>query len=164
VFSILEIIKEIKEDYSMVFVGDGPDLSSLRKKAAELGLADKIRFTGNIKHEEVVSELISSDIFVFPSLRVEGFPMVLPEAMLCGLPIVANKIGGIPDAIDDSVTGFLINVGDTRMFREQLCGLVKDIELRRKMGAAALIKAQSEFTIDTMVNKYEQIFKEVIKR
>jgi glycosyltransferase involved in cell wall biosynthesis len=167
VFDLLNIFITLNAENTVLhFVGDGPDLASLKAMVAKAGdaLKEKIIFHGNVTHENVVKILAESDIFVFPSLRIEGFPMNIIEAMFSGLPVVANDMGGISDAIEQNKTGFLIKAGNLSDFKTKLSYLLEDPKLRKNMGENARIKALNEFTIDSMIDKYQKVFEEVINK
>lgn len=89
--------------------------------------------------------------------------MVLIEAMFGGLPIVAFGLGGVPDAVFDNETGFLVKAGDFRAFKANLEELRNHPELVKKMGANARNKAVERFSLDKMLDSYEEIFEEVMK-
>ena len=89
--------------------------------------------------------------------------MTLIEAMCAGLSIVASQIGGIPDAVDDGLTGLLVKPGDVKDLREKLEHLLKNKEERLFLGRNAKIKAEKEFSINIMLDKYEKVFKEITK-
>lgn len=161
IFVLLEAIKVI-ENISVIFVGDGEDAQDLIKRTSELGLDNKVSFKGNVAHELVVEELLASDIFVLPSLRIEGFPMVLVEAMFAGLPIIASAIGGNVDAISDNENGYLVNPADVEDLSKKLNLLVEDSTLRNTMGVKSRLRADKYFSLDTMIDKYEKLIKEVI--
>ena len=101
------------------------------------------------------------DAFVFPTARVEGFPMVLVEAMFGRLPVVAFNLGGVSDAVTDGETGFLLEPGKFGDFKNKLVELKNDPESARKMGVNAVNKAMERFTLDKMLDSYEEIFMEL---
>jgi len=164
VFNLINVLAGTQfADIKLHMVGGGRDLEELKKYSNSKHLSEKIVFYGNISPEEVVPLMFKNDIFVMPTLRIEGFPMTLVEAMFAGLPIVANNIGGNSDAVLDGETGFLTDPENLNDFREKLVKLVKDKELIHKMSLKARERANSEFTTDIMVNKYESIFNEVLR-
>jgi len=167
IFTVLDIVKKIDEPFSLYVVGEGLDLSKAKEKAKKLGLADKVIFEGKYTREEIVelykSELLKPDIFVFPTKRIEGFPMVLVECMFAGIPIVAFNMGGVSDAVEDRKTGYLVKDGDTKEFRVKLVSLMENDSLRYEFGINAREKALKLFTLDKMIDSYEQVFKEVLK-
>lgn len=156
------LVQEGKNNLSLTVVGDGGALESLKKEVSGLGLEEKVTFTGTVSHSEAISKLRKADIFVLPTLRIEGFPMTIPEAMFAGLPVIASDIGGNSDGIDDGETGFLVEPGSVDMLKEKIGLLIENAPRRKKMGESAKIKAQNEFSVNTMLDKYEQVFREVL--
>ena len=147
----------------LAIVGDGENLAALQQTVAAKHLEKQVTFYGNLAHDNVIQKLFESDIFVLPSLRVEGFPMTLVEAMFAGLCVVASKIGGIPDAVLDGETGLLCKAGDVTELKDKLLRLVSDKILREKLGENGKIYAGKELSLQTMLTKYEQVFTEVLK-
>jgi glycosyltransferase involved in cell wall biosynthesis len=99
-------------------------------------------------------------IFVLPTKRIEGFPVILPEAMLAGLPVVAMDLGGVREGVFDGETGFLINSGDFKSFEKKVELLVKDADLRQTLSENAKRKGRQLFSEAKMVDSYlEEILK-----
>ncbi|GIW69563.1 MAG: LPS biosynthesis RfbU related protein [Patescibacteria group bacterium] len=151
------------EGMSLDIVGAGDLYESLDHLAKNSG--GKINMHGKLPYEDVLKiyDPRRFDVFVFPTSRIEGFPMVLIEAMFGGLPIVAFGLGGVPDAVFDNETGFLVKAGDFRAFKANLEELRNHPELVKKMGANARNKAVERFSLDKMLDSYEEIFEEVMK-
>ncbi len=122
--------------FEMVFVGDGPDLQSLRTLCRDLGLDPIVTFRGALGQDEVHEEYRRADIFVLPSFA-EGVPVVLMEAMAMGKPVVSTRITGIPELIDDQVDGLLAVPGDVADLTLQLTLLLDDRMLGEHLGLAA---------------------------
>jgi len=163
VLSFVDILKKVEtENVKLHILGDGPDLQKLRRMAKREGLEKEMLFYGRVSQDEVVKKLCESDIFLFPSLRVEGFPMTIVEAMFAGLPVVASNIGGISDAVEDEKTGFLVNPSDIYGFAAKVIKLIEDKSLRNNMGRNARSKAGKDFAVDVMLGRYEKVFKEVL--
>lgn len=163
IYDLIDVISA--PDYKNVLfniVGSGDDLDAIRSLVQQANLSDRVKFHGQLSPTDVIPELFKNDIFVLPTLRVEGFPMTLVEAMFAGLPIVASDIGGISDAVVNNETGFLIAPGDKKALSTQLLTLIKDKELRDKFGYNAKVRAEREFTLKTMLDKYEKAIKEVL--
>lgn len=163
-FLLLDAVESLDfPNLKLRIVGDGVDFDELKNYSLQKGLDDVVNLEGKIPYDKVVQRLAVADIFVLPTLRVEGFPMTLVEAMFSGLPIVASDIGGNSDAVVDGETGFLVEPGNTDQLKEKLSLLVSDRDLRVDMSVAALGRAKHNFTLDAMLNKYEQVFDEVLK-
>lgn len=148
-------------NWRLSFIGDGKDAQELQEYSVKKGLVSRVLFTGGVGHSEIPSYLSQSDIFVLPSMRIEGFPMTLVEAMLSRLPIIASNIGGIVDAVDDGYNGYLVTPGDISDLVEKLRKLIYDKDERERLGANGRSKAVKEFSLDSMLDKYELVFKEL---
>ena len=129
--TVIEAIAQLKA-YDIIFIicGDGPMKARLREKAEELGVKDRLKLVGFRKD---IAELHkAADIFVFPSLQ-EGLPVALMEAMASGLPIVASKIRGNVDLIQDHLGGYLVPVQDSGQYAHAIEEVIKNPEKRQQM-------------------------------
>ncbi|HOD01160.1 MAG TPA: glycosyltransferase family 4 protein [bacterium] len=162
ILTLLDMVRDINRNIILHVVGEGPCLEKAMKKVGKDKIQEKVVFHGKMPHNEFIKK-INPDIFVFPTQRVEGFPMVLVESMFAGIPVVAFDLGGVSDAVADGKTGYLVKAGDNKYFKEKLIELIDDDKLRLELGKNAEEKAQREFTIDRMVDKYEEVFLEVTK-
>ncbi|MGY6634430.1 MAG: glycosyltransferase family 4 protein [Alkalilacustris sp.] len=126
---------------SLTLIGDGPDRAALAARAAALGLADRVRFTGYLSEEEVAAALAQSDLLVLPSFA-EGVPVVLMEAMASGLPVVATRVGGVAELVEDGVSGCLVAPGDPEGLATAIDRLLSDPALARRFGAAGRIRVR----------------------
>jgi glycosyltransferase involved in cell wall biosynthesis len=160
VILLVEMIKDL--NCILDVVGNGDDMDAMRREAEGLGISQKVVLHGQIPPDQVAGSLLRSDIFVFPTLRMEGLPMVLVEAMFSGLPIVAFDMGGVGDAVEDGVNGFLLKEDDVGGFKARLNELIESADLRFQMSQASIDRAHKEFTVENMAAKYENIFMEVI--
>jgi glycosyltransferase involved in cell wall biosynthesis len=131
-------------------VGTGPEEQRVRRRAAELGLAEHVRFLG--WRDDVDAILAGSDALVLASLDHECLPYVILEAMAHGLPVVGTDIAGIPEEIEDGRTGRVVPPGDAGAIAAALGELARDPSRRRDMGEAGRRRARSEFTVDRMVD------------
>ena len=160
---ILESLSKFKNvDFFLNIVGDGSFTKNAKKLASKFGISQKVKFHGKLGQAEIIKLLYKNDIFVMPTRRVEGFPMTLVEAMFSGIPIIATKIGGVPEAVFDGETGFLINNPTVSDFTAKLNMLINDKSQREVFGRNALNKAQNIFSAGKMVEKYTSVFKEVL--
>ncbi len=128
---------------NMVYIvaGDGPELPRLQELAKELGCDDHVRFEGRFSEEELVHYCSAADVFIMtsritPDFSVEGFGITFLEAGLYELPVIGGRSGGIPDAVQDGVTGLLIDPENPREIAQAIIRLIKDPSLRRKLGQA----------------------------
>lgn len=137
-------------DVTLTLVGDGPLEPELRRRADELGLAARVDFVGEKNQAGVLEELARADVLVAPSVTAasgdkEGIPNVAKEAMACALPVLSTLHGGIPELIEDGVSGFLVPERDVQALAERLTLLASRPDLRAKLGAAGREKVAAEF-------------------
>ncbi|MBX3143103.1 MAG: glycosyltransferase [Trueperaceae bacterium] len=137
-------------DVTLTLVGDGPLEPELRRRADELGLAARVDFVGEKNQAGVLEELARADVLVAPSVTAasgdkEGIPNVAKEAMACALPVLSTLHGGIPELIEDGVSGFLVPERDVQALAERLKLLASRPDLRAKLGAAGREKVAAEF-------------------
>jgi glycosyltransferase involved in cell wall biosynthesis len=142
------IVKEFPSS-RLEIVGDGSEKNSLRSHTATLGIEDKVRFWGELVGPPLHSLFSRADVFAMPSASseddVEGFGTVFLEAGLHGKPSVGTHSGGIPEAIVDGVTGFIISEGDPSLLASKLRVLLKDKRLRSEMGERARRRVLGSF-------------------
>jgi len=124
----------------VVLVGEGPERAGLDAIAVSLGVADRLRMTGEIA--DVTTHLAAADVVAVPS-RNEGMGRVIVEAMALGLPVVAAAVGGIPDVVTDGECGRLVEPDDVDALAEALVEFGRDPVLRRKLGEAAEERAEA---------------------
>ena len=152
-----EILKEEK-DVKLVIVGSGPYLENLKNIALKLGVSKNVLFIGSVSHEKLVKYYNLANIFAFPTLRYEGLPLVVPEAMACEKPVITSRIGGIPTAIENGKDGFLIEPGNLKELRERILEVLGDEELARKLGENARKKVLERFSLDRMVEDTIKVY------
>ena len=130
-----------------VVVGNGDQRAYLQRLAQETGVADKVHLVGQQEEQELKNYYQRADVFVMPS-RQEGFGIVFLEAMAFGKPVVGAEFGGIPDIVVDGVTGFLVKYGNVDALADRLICLLKDGDLRQRMGSAAKQRLKENYTFD----------------
>lgn len=145
------------------FVGDGPDMAMLTQKVAEAGLNEQVFFHGRLDQSEVVEQLHRADVLVTPSVpsadgRREGLPVVIVEAMACGLPVISSRLSGIPEIVLDGVNGFLTEPGDAAAIARAVETLANDPDLRRRFGEAGRCKVEAEFDEDMSAKQLKDLF------
>ena len=148
------------DSYHLHLVGDGPLMEPVQQHAKKLNMADKITFHGRLNSVEEV--LKKSHLFVLIS-NWEGFPRSTLEAMRASLPVIVSDVGGAAEAVDEGNTGYVVPKGDVNTLRDRLSTLIYDSELRMKMGQAARIKYENEFTFQRMYQKTKDIYRMVLK-
>jgi glycosyltransferase involved in cell wall biosynthesis len=138
----------------LILVGTGPLEARLRVEAGRLGLEDRVHFMG--RRTDIPELLGAADVFVLSS-DWEGNPVALMEAMCAGLPVIGTAVGGVPELFDDGVEGILVRRGDTCGLSGAMLAFCQS-DTRQRMGAAASLRAQSDFDVTEMVRAYEQIY------
>ena len=157
-----EILKEIP-NISLMIIGDGPEKNNLEELVKRLNLAKNIIFRGWIPNKDLNKVYRNADIFVLPSLR-EGLPVVLLEAMACGTPVVASKVGGIPDIIKNGENGFLIEPKNSKEFADKIIRLLLDEKLKQKFSEEGLKIVQKRFSWNVVVEKFVEIYRDLLKK
>jgi glycosyltransferase involved in cell wall biosynthesis len=140
-------------------IGDGPCKSQIAARIRELDMSDTVIIV-EAKHD-VAPEYWDSEIFVLNSAW-EGQGIVLMEAMASGLPVVATRVGGIPDVVRDGIEGFLVEPGDAEGMAGRIEQLASDPDLRARMGAAGRQRAVDEFSIEKCARRYEALYEEIL--
>ena len=138
-------------------VGEGPLRDEMAAKARAAGLADVIEFTGRKGNAEVLDLLRRGKVFFHASSR-EGFPVVMVEAMACGLPVVAYRIPGVVDVIDDGVTGVLVEEHDTAAHAAACRRLLEDAAERERLARAGRETVVESLTLATMTDRVVRVY------
>ena len=166
VFILLQackLLKEKKLSFHCTFVGGEGDITKgqFHQQVKEFELNDMVHYIGSKYGREKEAAFIRADIFAFPTYY-ECFPLVLLEAMLYSLPIISTFEGGIPDIVEDGITGFLIQQRDVETLAEKLEILIKDSALRHQMGVAARKIFEKKFTLNLFEKKLETILLSIL--
>jgi colanic acid/amylovoran biosynthesis glycosyltransferase len=148
-------------------VGEGPDREALARRIRDAGLGDMVHLMGPRTREEIRGLLAQSDVLVAPSVptadgRREGIPVVLMEAMGCGLPVVASRISGIPELVSDGESGFLVPPRDAAGIAEALGRLHADPGLRSALGAAGRQTVEQRFDMATNAGEVVSAIRDAI--
>jgi glycosyltransferase involved in cell wall biosynthesis len=143
-----------------VFCGDGPCQKDLEKQSKELGISEICHFVGFRRNLKEIFQAM--DLMVLPSLT-EGLPNVVLEAFACAKPVVATRVGGVPEIVEDGVNGILVPPEKPGLLAEAIKFCLDAPEKRRMMGEAGYKKVKSEFTFESQTKKLEAIYGEVLK-
>lgn len=160
IFDLLRALVVVRTRFPTVRLrcgGDG-DVEGVKALARELGVGeyvDMLGWTTGAAKERVLSQ---ATLYVLPSYA-EGLPMGVLEAMAAGLPIVATAVGGIPDAVEDGVEGFLIAPGDIDALAERIMRLLDSAGLRSSMGEAGRAKVREQFSADKVLSQVENLYR-----
>jgi glycosyltransferase involved in cell wall biosynthesis len=148
-------------DAVLCMVGDGPDRGAVEELAGELGIVRHCLFAGY--QEDVGPFFAAFDVFVLPSGN-EGTPVTAIEALAGGCPVVATRVGGVPDVVEDGVDGFLVEPAAVQELAARLAELARDPELRTRMGAAGRERMQTRYSVDRLVDDVDRLYRELLER
>jgi N-acetyl-alpha-D-glucosaminyl L-malate synthase BshA len=139
----------------LLLVGDGPDRPAALELAGELGVGDRVHFLG--EQADVKPYFALADLFLFPS-ESESFGLAAAEAMACETPVVGARAGGLPEVVEDGVSGYLLDIGDDRAMTEAAVGLLLDPARRKEMGHAGRRRVIERFAPESIVPQYELMY------
>jgi len=143
-------------DLHYVVVGVGSDLARHKELANELGVADRVEFTGSVSDETLRAYYRDCDVFMLPS-AAEGFGFVFLEAMHYAKPIIAANSGATPEVVRDRETGLLVEYGNVEQLADAITSLCRDTNLRQLLGAAGKIRLHENFTFDQFRERFGKI-------
>jgi N-acetyl-alpha-D-glucosaminyl L-malate synthase BshA len=161
--AVIEVFARVRREApaKLLMVGDGPECAAATRLARTLGVADDVQFLG--EQEQVVQLLSAADVFILPSSQ-ESFGLAALEAMACEVPVVASRVGGLPEVIEDGVTGYLHTLDDLDGMAASVVRLINDDALRRRVAEAARQSATSRFCDWRIVPAYESYYEEILAR
>ena len=161
VMDVVETFAEIakKVPARLLMLGDGPDRSKAEAFARAHGLRDRVFFLGNVPNLEEI--LGGCDLFLLPS-ESESFGMAALEAMASEVPVIATSTGGLPEVVADGDAGYLLPVGDVAGMAERGIEILRDDELRRRMGKRAREIAVENFDEEKIVPRYRELYERTI--
>jgi glycosyltransferase involved in cell wall biosynthesis len=165
--SALARIAPDRPDMRLVIVGGGEERDRLERLARRLDVIEHVTFVGHQPLEKVAEYLAAADVFVFPTLRDEAGPLVLPQAMACALPVVASRIGGITEVLredGDSPAGLLVRPGSIPEVEAAIRLLADDPALRMSLGLAARARVVHDYSIEAMVTRTVAVYRTAIAR
>jgi glycosyltransferase involved in cell wall biosynthesis len=163
ILKAMKLITEKECSIKLVIAGNGPEMPKLKKLVKALGLESFVLFTGWLSRNEVISFYAESDIVLLPSVFPDANPLVSFEAMSFGKPVVASNTGGIPEAVVDGVSGFLVPSGNADAVAEAVLRLVRDRCLRERMGQAGREILEKRFIREEIVRQTVKLYEEVIR-
>ena len=154
-------------DAALVVVGDGEERAALEQRAHGQNIGDRTIFTGGQPQERVAELLAAADIFLFPTRRDEAGPLVLPQAMGSGLAVIASRIGGITEVLEPTTgepAGILVAPGSVEDVASALDDLLASPQRRRALSSAARLRAEQEYSLETMVARTVEVYRKAIAR
>jgi glycosyltransferase involved in cell wall biosynthesis len=158
-----EIVLSKQRDCILAVAGSGDKeyVEKLVKEVGKAGLGDHVYFLGPVPNSEMPALMRAADIIAYATREGEGIPRALLEGMACGKPVVATEVAGIPEAVIDGVTGFLVKPRDVAALADRLSILLMDDSLSREMGLRARRHVETEFNYDTVIPKIASLLREV---
>ena len=160
VMKVFELVRR-EQQCHLVMVGDGPDRAEAEAYARDHGFEHDVRFTG--KQLDIDTVLACTDIFLLPS-STESFGLAALEAMAHKVPVIASRVGGLPEVVRHGVDGYLEALGDVTAMAEDALTLLRDPDLRKKMGLSARDRALTTFEEAPIVDQYEAVYERVLSR
>jgi glycosyltransferase involved in cell wall biosynthesis len=145
-FQAMQGLTQNIPQFQLTVIGDGPDRTALEQMATDMGLGNHVDFVGYKSQSEVAQMLQTQDMLVLPSFA-EGVPVVLMEAMASSLPVVTTQIAGVPELVQDGVSGRLVPPGDADALREAMQQVLSNTAQAEQMGYAGRAKVVNEFDI-----------------
>jgi glycosyltransferase involved in cell wall biosynthesis len=157
---LIEAMKSMTQPFKVIFIGDGPDRAKLAAQIAGLNIDACVRWTGVIPDAAAIFSAF--DLFVLSS-RTEGIPIVLLEAMLAGVPIVATRVGGVPEMLDQN-EALLIPSDRPKELATAMSAVRADLAAARRRATAALVRLERDFGVDSWVARYDAVYRAVLGR
>lgn len=145
----------------LIMVGDGPDRARVEWLVTRYGLQERVHCVG--KQPQISDYLSVADVLLLPS-EMEAFGLAALEAMACEVPVVASRVGGIPEVVEDGVTGFLLDCGDIEGMARAALRLLQSDDLRAEMGHRARQSALDRFGSEKIIPRYEAYYQEVLEK
>lgn len=155
-----DLLKVIREDVHLLIIGDGPQRDRLVRFRDQCRIADKVHFLG---HREDVPRILPHLDVLWSSSAYEGQSNAIMEAMAAGVPVVATNIPGTRELVEHGVNGFLFSVGDRASLARYTQKLLSDRELASRIGQAASEHMRQNFSVETMVCRYAQLYRSLLQ-
>lgn len=158
---IIKSLQYLNKNINFLILGSGPDLKKLKRLAKKLNVEKRVSFLGYVDHSKLTHYLKISDIFVRPSLS-EGLGNSFLEAMASGLPVIATRVGGIPDFLKDNETGLFCEVHNPKNIAEKVKILLENNELREKIIKNSAEMVKNNYSWNLVAQKMNNIFNKII--
>lgn len=160
----VEILAKVRNagiDAKLVMVGDGPELSAVSYRAEQLAMNGNVIFVG--KQANISDYLGIADVFLLPS-ELESFGLAALEAQACEVPVIATRIGGIPEVVSEGETGFLSDVGDVEKMSADTLKLLGDEDLRRSFGERGRELAVQRYSTEKIIPQYIAYYEKIVNK
>ncbi|MBA3815912.1 MAG: N-acetyl-alpha-D-glucosaminyl L-malate synthase BshA [Parachlamydiaceae bacterium] len=155
----IEVLKQVQ--CKMLFLGSGEEIEAVRAFVNDNKLTSEVYFIG--RSRDIDPYIASGDLFLLPSSQ-ESFGLAALEALAYGVPVIASRVGGLPEVIDEGKTGYLVDMGDTKKMAERALHLLKDNVLYDSFSREARRQAASKFSPAKIVLAYESFYQQVLKK
>lgn len=155
---LVEALKSLQQPFKAIFIGDGPDRDELHRRIEKAGLESSVRWTGVVP--DAASLFSAFDVFVLSS-RTEGIPIVLLEAMRANVPIIATRVGGVPEMLDDT-EALLVPSEQPTALAAAISSVRENDELARTRAHAARARLEREFAVEPWVGRYDAVYRSVL--
>jgi glycosyltransferase involved in cell wall biosynthesis len=155
----VRLLREHGVDAVLCMVGDGPDRDAVERRAHELGIVRDSLFLGY--QDEVAPYYAAFDALILPSAN-EGTPVSAIEALAGGRPVVATRVGGVPDVVRDGVDGFLVEPGDVDAMADRLARLASDPKLRHRMGEAGRASVHERYSVERLLDDVDRLYRTLL--
>jgi N-acetyl-alpha-D-glucosaminyl L-malate synthase BshA len=152
------IHKAMGQPVELRIVGEGPLQYEMMSEVEKLGIQEHVHFLG--VRSNIGAVMACSDLLLLPSQQ-ESFGLAALEAMACGVPVIASRVGGLPEVIDDGKSGFLFQVGNTDEAAEKALKILNDQELFRSVRQAGIEVAMQKFAVNKIIDQYEALYQGV---
>jgi N-acetyl-alpha-D-glucosaminyl L-malate synthase BshA len=163
----IEVVARVRKKHSiparLVMCGDGPELVEAQSLAARLGVEEHVDFVGKQPQSEIREYLSVADLLLLPSLS-ESFGLTALEAMSCEVPVVATRVGGLPEVVEENGCGYLFEVGDVDSMAEAAARVLSDDAESERLGRRGREIAVSRFAAEKIIPQYELLYRAVIER
>jgi glycosyltransferase involved in cell wall biosynthesis len=153
-----KLVVDENPNVHFALVGEGARRNEYTNRAARMGLADHVTFTGQVEDPMGAGVYAAADVVCQVSRWEEVFGYVIAEAMACGKPMVGTRVGGIPELVEHGKTGFVVERGDARAIADRILKLVSDPALRERMGAAGREVARAKFDLQVNVDRVVRLY------
>lgn len=161
----VELLRDLRKmglNVRLLIVGSGPAYSFLVRQVRDANLACAVTFVGQVDNDHTPDYYNASDIFVMPSLTAEGMPYVLLEAMACAKPVIASRIGGNTDVIDDGENGFLFTPGKIVELSSRVALFMKGEALSQQIGMRARKQVLNDYSLQQMITRTSDVFESLV--
>jgi N-acetyl-alpha-D-glucosaminyl L-malate synthase BshA len=166
IIAMKEVIRKFPTA-KLLIVGDGPEKEKLEKLANELNLEDNVIFTGHIKNLDLPKYYSFADVFVTPSITIdgqaEGLGVVLLEAMACGTPVIGSNMGGIPDIIKDGYNGFLVPEKSPKDLADKIIELLSNKKMAEEFSVNGLKIVKERFSWEIVTERFYRLYEEILE-